>query len=365
MSEFHDKPFDEAKQSKLGLFRGYIREWLPVFLARSKRRPPSVKRVQVLDLFSGPGRDVAGTPGSPVITMEELKQFCVERGDLKADDVHVRMVFNDAKSEHIKQLELEVATTACPGPCCDVECSALPFRDALEQHLPSICSADTANLIIMDQCGVKEVTPDLVRELAECCMTDILFFMSSSFILRFINTPELGGKFDMPPEDLKNIEYNTIHRYVCDHYREKLGDIEYYLAPFSIKKGSNIYGVIFGSGCLRGLDKFLKVCWKADGVTGEANYNIDGDFAWGKQNLLPGLNVSKKTELFGKDLSQFLADGDRDNRDVYRFCLCHGFLPGDAKKILREMQQAGALAVTNIETGLYWFSLNRTIPSRQ
>ncbi len=351
MALFHDTPFDDATLSKLKLFQGYIREWLPVFLTKYTGYRRNRAAVNVFDFFSGPGHDIAGNPGSPIIIVEELKQFCDERGAVKADDVRVRLVFNDVRQDHVEKLRAAVAKIACPKGCCSIEYSSLPFQEALQQHLPHIQRPDTANLVIMDQRGVKEVTPEVVRQLADCGATDIIFFISSSFIRRFIDTPELGGKFDSEAEEIKTVEYNAVHRYVCGYYREKLTDQEYYLTPFSIKKGRNIYGVIFGSGSLYGLEKFLKVCWKEDAVTGEANYKIDGYFAWaGHRSLFPQHNAIRKVDIFDRDLRQFIMDTSPDNREVYKFCLTHGFLPKSAKESLRTLQDKGELAVTEIAT---------------
>ena len=57
---------------------------------------------------------------------------------------------------------------------------------------------------------------------------------------------------------------------------------EYYLAPFSIKKGANIYGVIFGSGYPLGMDRFLQVAWAKDAISGEPNFDIHRD------SIVPG-----------------------------------------------------------------------------
>ena len=59
----HQKPFDEGTRDKLELYREYLREWLPVFINGS-----SVDILQIFDFFAGPGFDVDGNPGSPVIT---------------------------------------------------------------------------------------------------------------------------------------------------------------------------------------------------------------------------------------------------------------------------------------------------------
>ncbi len=364
MDKFHNTEFDAATQLKLALFRGYIREWLPVFLTKN------FQKVNLYDLFAGPGYDAYGNPGSPVIIVEEMNQFFQTYPDLK-DSANVRMVFNDYKQLKIVKLKQAVEQLARSPSCCSIEYSRQPFQKALQQYLPEIASKNSANLIIMDQFGFKEVTPEVIRQLAECSTTDILFFIPSSFIKRFIETPEVGGKFDMDSEQVKSRDYNTIHRFVCEYFRQKLGSQEYCLAPFSIKKGSNIYGVIFGSQSLFGLDKFLKVCWALDPVTGEANYNIDGDFAWAQKGLFPGMNTISKEDKFQHDLKVFVHDRSPTNHDVYKFTLTQGFRPQRATGLLRKMRQNGQLVVTDLDSkrsstqgGYYiaWDEYNKQLP---
>jgi hypothetical protein len=209
-----------------------------------------------------------------------------------------------------------------------------------------------ANLVIMDQFGVKEVTPDIIRSLARCSVTDILFFISTSFIRRFIETPEIQSKYDLNCDEIKNMEYNVIHRYICEYYRGKLAGMQYYLAPFSIRKGSNIYGVIFGSSHLLGLEKFLKVCWSLDSVTGEANYNIDNDFSWaGEQSLFEEDNRISKIGLFEKELQTYIASQKPDNLALNEFCLTNGFPPTKAGEVLASLQAKEKLVVREIGTG--------------
>jgi len=293
-----------------------------------------------------------------------MKQYCQTNPELRASNVAVRMVFNDIDPQNIDQLQDAIQQVACSQDCCRIEYSAQPFQDALQKHLPDIAERSSANLIIMDQCGVKEVTPQVIRQLAECSTTDILFFISSSFILRFIDTPELGGKFDMEADEVKTVDYRAIHRYVCRYFREALRDQEYYLSPFSIKKGSNIYGLVFGTSNLLGLEKFLTVCWNLDPVTGEANYNIDGDFAWAEEALFSELNEIRKVDLFKQKLLEFIAKDSPDNRRLCRFCLTNGFSPKKAGEILKSLQADERLTVTEIETekparrGAFYISYN-------
>ena len=101
---FHDHPFDLATKIKLEIFRRYIREWLPVMLTSPTDGRKPFTRANILDFFSGPGRDLLGVPGSPLIVQEEIKAYCRTRGDRKGNIV-VRMVFNDIDGENIARLQ--------------------------------------------------------------------------------------------------------------------------------------------------------------------------------------------------------------------------------------------------------------------
>ena len=364
MVEFHDKSFDAGTKRKLELFRGYLREWIPVFLTASPHRP-NCTRVNIYDFFAGPGRDTEGNAGSPLIVVDELRQYCQHNRELKAPGIDVRIHFNDKEADHIEQLRKATAELSCPEECCRISFSALPFQDAFDQHLPDIQHPGSANLVIMDQCGVEEVTPDVLRGLAQCRTTDVLFFIASAFIRRFPEQFRIADELQIPSDEISATDYNKIHRHICDFYRGHLLDLAYYLAPFSIKKGSNIYGVIFGSGHLRGLEKFLKVCWKQDEVTGEANFNIDRDPSWhGQLSIFEEENVIRKMDQFSHDLKTYIANESPNNRDLYAFSLTHGFLARHAREILSKLRSSGALSIVPLpgepqpRSGAYYLNLD-------
>ena len=70
----HSEPFDASTLVKLDLYRRYVRAWIPVFL-NSGIAP---QRIQIFDFFAGPGRDLNGVSGSPVIALEEIKLALVK-----------------------------------------------------------------------------------------------------------------------------------------------------------------------------------------------------------------------------------------------------------------------------------------------
>jgi len=351
---FHESEFDDGTQVKLAIFRGYIRKWLPVFLT-ARKSGRNQEQVNLFDFFAGPGADAGGNPGSPRIIQDELKEFCHVHGDMKAEGVQVKLHFSDNNRKHIEQLDECLKENACPKDCCQLCLSPQPFQVAFKGALTTMQKPGAANLVIMDQFGVKEVTPDVVNTFAGCRMTDILFFISSSYIRRFAGEPSIQNYFSMNAQQLGESDYKSIHRHICQYFRSKLSKgMEYHLAPFSIKKSSNIYGVIFGSRSLYGLQKFLEVCWDLDAATGEANYDIDDDPArHGDRFLFSEMNAIKKQDAFQRDLEEMLRgkSPQANNLNVYRFTLESGFLPKHGNAHLRLLQKSGKLEVTDPNTG--------------
>ncbi len=349
--KFHKEVFDQPTQLKLDIFRKYIREWLPVFLSKKYANGSAVfKQINLYDYFAGPGTDAKGTFGSPLIIQEEVKAFCAAKSALKAD-VPVKMLFNDIEEEFIEELKQNVASHRCQKNCCSFEFSAKPFQELLSDHLPEMRQKGHANLILLDQFGVKEVSPEIIRSLLDCGTTDIMFFISSSYINRFVATVEFQNRFSIDPAQLKDIEYNAIHRFICEYFRSSLGGTDALVAPFSIKKGRNIYGVIFASRDMLGMEKFLKVCWTLDAIAGSANYNIDNEICYKGDSLFAEFNKPTRVSVFEQDILNFIQTARPDNTALYRFCLGNGFHSSKANDILGELQDKGRIEVRDAGSG--------------
>lgn len=341
--DFHAEPFDAGTTKKLEIFRRYIRSWLPVFLAANK----GYKNVALYDFFAGPGKDARGVAGSPLIIIEELKAYLGNPTKPHAQGIRVKLYFND--DDNNKYLELDKAIKAeKTSGLFDIEVANEDFGNAFEAKFSAISAPHTANLIILDQSGIKHVTEDVFRRLINCKTTDILFFISSAIINRFAGEQGIARYFPgISKEKIKELEPGHIHRFVCDYYRRLIPTAKaYYLAPFSIKKQANIYGVIFGTNHLRGLEKFLDVCWKLDPMTGEANYNIDGDAFWNEKTLFKELDTAQKMDEFQENLIVESQKKPMTNRDVYRYCVENGFLPKHANEILTALRRSGRLSLS-------------------
>lgn len=359
IESFFSDTFDEGTLLKLQIFSRYIREWLPVFLVRwrlANGKNIQPQKVNLYDFFAGAGRDEHGTPGSALRLLEEIKEFCSKNGGIRASGIEPSILFNDVNSVHIELLQKEVEAVRCQGKCCNIRFSVKKFHDALMDEISGMRGKDVACLAIMDQFGLSEISKEVITLLDTCPKTDFLFFITSSFISRFAKQKGIKERFH-----LGTCNFYSVHRAVCEYYKSILPTgSTLHLAPFSIrKKNGNIYGVIFGSHHLYGLEKFLKVCWELDSATGEANYDIDNDgpVRDGQMDLF-GNDKIKKTDKFENELMEFIRQGVTlytiskktvtspvTNRDIYRFTLEHGFLPKHATDILHGRNKNGEITV--------------------
>lgn len=113
---FHTKPFDEGTLTKLRIFELYAREWLPVFLA--KTRPPR-REIHLFDFFAGPGMDTAGQLGSPLRLLTQLRNYQRLAG---WPQVKVCAHFFDASPSKVRELNDHIRARGLelPGVALDV-----------------------------------------------------------------------------------------------------------------------------------------------------------------------------------------------------------------------------------------------------
>jgi len=119
-----------------------------------------------------------------------------------------------------------------------------------------------------------------------------------------------------------------------------------FIGHFSIKKKSNIYGLVFGSHHWRGMQKFLQVVWKLDPACGEADYEMEADTAQGEMYFDEGRTGFKKrkVEVFQQQLSELITSGVlTTDKAVFLHCLTNGFLSGVAKDVYARLHKSNIL----------------------
>lgn len=286
--DINNKPYDEATQLKLNIFRKCFREWFPVFVYNK-----TVNNIYIYDMFAGSGTDTEGRLGSPLILLEEAigdngkycEQICKETNKT------VIFGFNEKKQEKENLLKDTIAKkyAECKTSCVLENCvyskntyvHAAPFSEILNSAKFDHILADkhSAKFILLDQYGFSQITNDVFLKLVKSHTTDFIFFISSSFIKRFKEQAAVSKYFDTQKIKFEESRPNECHRIIADYFRNLLpNNIEYYINHFTIRKHSNYYGLIFGTSHSLGMEKFVKVCWQEDPLSGESNCNINNDF---------------------------------------------------------------------------------------
>jgi three-Cys-motif partner protein len=329
-ADFHKKPFDEGTLTKLQIFELYSREWLPVFLAPERPLRPEI---HLFDFFAGPGTDVVGELGSPLRLLRQLKGY---QGMAGWPNVKVHVHFFDASQSKIKQLEANIDSHQLRLPKVNFDIRALKFEDAIQRCAATLANSQAAKLLFIDQFGVDHVTPEVFRQLVSFPTCDFLFFLSSSTLYRFRDHPAIKQKITRPDD------HYQVHQAAFDYYQGLLPNpADYFLAPFSIKKGPNIYGIIFGSAHPLGMDKFMQVAWKKDEMNGEADFDINRDYIPQGEMLLAfdEFRPSKIT-AFERHLEQLLREGRLKNElDVAHVCFNHGVRRQQAESVLMKLKK--------------------------
>lgn len=113
------------------------------------------------------------------------------------------------------------------------------------------------------------------------------------------------------------------------------------LRRFSIKKDSNIYGLIFGSGHPLGVEKFLDICWEKDMQRGEANFDIDGEnIDEAAPSLFSQMNTPNKIQVFFAELKAKIPTKKlKTDRDIFLFAINTGFTNKHIDPVIEKLRQ--------------------------
>ncbi len=342
-----EKPFDDGTKVKLEIFRNYLVEWLPVFISSYEKT--HWENIFIYDFFAGEGKDVNGTLGSSLIILDVLNGF---EHLISTTKVKINIVFNEKDDKTYKKLLSNISAFQYNKEKVFVHTYNKPFQDLFAELYPKMMNHNNLpKLMILDQFGIKEITNDIFKKLISFKRTDFIFFISSSFVRRFNELSEFKTYLSITKESFEDSKPFHSHKVVFNYYKS-LVDTNYMLAPFSIKKGINIYGLIFGSNHTLGIEKFLKVGWKINPNTGDANYNIDEEkILDGQLSVFDEENTIKKLGLLESKLKDLiLNEKETSLYKIYLKTLDFGCQPKHCNEILRKLEKENKINTIKTRT---------------
>lgn len=332
--------FDEATKLKLDIFGECFEEWLPVF-----SNDLYTKAVYVFDFFAGSGKDVKANLGSPLVLLNKAKgkdrKYCLNAKK------EIKFFFNEgveAKSLELQQNVDEYIAKCKQENDCD-ECiysyavKNYDFQDIFSNQsiLNVLNDKSLGKFILLDQYGFKQINDDIFEQLVSFPKTDFIFFISSSNIRRFKEHESVMKYIQTNKISFNEAEPKECHRQIADYYRSFIKK-EYYIHHFTIKKGANYWGLIFGSGHTLGMEKFLKVCWNHDPLSGDANYNIDNN--WEATSLFASLGENIKKDTISVELRGLILNGEiSDNIIGLKYTMNRGCEPKLFTEVVKELER--------------------------
>jgi len=337
--DHHEKAYDDGTILKLEIFERYVEAWLPTFIMQK-----NVSEINIVDFFAGPGYDIEGKEGSPIRILKKIDSFF---GFLQKNNTKINFYLNEFDNQKFESLQ---------GNCneyleknkrikkfVNFEYSNKDFDVIFEEIIEK--TKYKSSLYIIDQCGVKFTNQENFSKLEKLNQTDFLFFISSSFFKRF-NTQDAAKKhLEINAEALKKNPYNFIHRSVLETYRSLIPEkSRLKIYPFSIKKGANIYGIIFGSKHPVGVEKFLRIAWDKNKINGEADYDIDEDAKKSQMEMdfIKGRTIKKltKVEKFEIKLRRYIKLKEVvTNKVLYHETINQGHIPLHTRECLKRLKQ--------------------------
>jgi len=341
IKDLHENPFNESTITKLGIFEDYAQAWIPTFVMQG--RSP----IRIFDFFAGTGYDKAGVAGSPIRILRKLRE---QIGPIFSMKVKITVHLNEYEPNKRNQSKFQLLQTACEEFLDDnrdlKRAIEVVFHNKdFEVLFPELKSdiASVPSLVFLDQNGIKFLSPQYLLELEKMRETDFLYFASASYLWRFGDVPEFTKHLQIDLQELQKEGYPFVHRNFIKQLRGTLPlNTKLKLYPFSLKKGSNIYGIIFGATHPAAFEKFLNIAWRANNINGEADFDIDDDISKRQGELFePQLS---KLELFQRDVRERVLSGEfHDNIQLCNFSLEEGHPGKHAADVVRKMKKAGEI----------------------
>ena len=335
--DLHKKPFDTGTNCKLDIFEKYTQEWLPVMIMSK------YSHCCIYDMFAGPGFDLSGQAGSPIRILTQIlaqAQNIIDRKQV------VGLWFNEADNEKFEALktncsifieENELLKALQASSLLKINITQCRFEDIFEEQiLPALRRCPS--LLFLDQNGVKHLNK--FEQLVKIPRLDFLYFVSSSYYVRFGDTEAYQNVVRVDMSEIRISNYKDIHESLTNELRGLIppySDMRIY--PFSIKKDTNIYGIVFGSSNILGVDKFLRTTWKINPINGSANFDIEDDSGKIQMDLFEG-KLPTKIEKFQSDLKRAILNGEiSTNAQAYIFTIGNGHIPPHANEIIKQMKK--------------------------
>lgn len=330
---------------KVRLLKLYLEKYLNI-LSLSK----FVGNVHVYDLFCGEGIYENGGKGSPIITLEAIKNLFEQAQKTGTSTSKFLCRFNDIDKEKVNKVKSYVEQNGLDIPqIVTIKYSTDDYKQLVKEVAEEVDQfKKRKGFVFIDPYGYKEIRVNDIRNLLENGNTEVLLFLPTQFMFRFEKkaTPESLKEFIdelMPHEKWPKSETGiSFIEQLTEAFRKELGE-SYFVDSFIITRDKNqFFCLFFFTSHIYGFDRMLHVKWEIDEEEGRGWQFEEAPSLFSQTEKRPN------TEKFERRLTDFLRIR-RTNAEVYEFTLHCGHLPSHANQILIKLQNAGNLESLNAD----------------
>ena len=189
---------EEHSRRKHKILREYVFDYLRVRCGLPQQER---FRLAIVDAFAGGGRYDDGSPGSPLIIIDQLRQSVdavnIQRRTqgLKAVEVECLLILNDVDADVVQLLRSNVAplladiATGKPSLHLHVQYLSEPFEKAYDQIKIILDRGRYRNVIFnLDQCGHSHVDRNTIQDIMRSYVgAEIFYTFVISSLLAFLN----------------------------------------------------------------------------------------------------------------------------------------------------------------------------------
>lgn len=337
--DLHSKPFDNGTIAKLEIFEDYAQAWIPTFVMQK------TPVICIFDLFAGTGYDQNGIKGSPIRILDKIKNYI---GYIYQNKVKIKLFLNEFEPTKKNQKKFELLKHACfdyleNNKSLKNVVEIIFLNENFESLFPKLIDSikQYPSLVYLDQNGIKFLEANYLNALEKLNQTDFIYFVSSSYFKRFGTQEEFKKHFEINFDEINKNPYKFIHRVLINQIKAKLPTpTRLKLYPYTIRKGKNIYGIIFGAKHPRAVDKFLTISWNKNSVNGDANFDIDDDANKIQIDIFGNQSLTK-IELFQQKVKEKILNREISNNfELLEFVYQEGHIPKHADECLRQLKKS-------------------------
>lgn len=314
----------QHSKEKLKVYEEYLKRYLPVMI-----NSPFFYNVRIIEPFAGKGVDKEGNKGSALLAKKVISSFEKDKNYKK-----IKLYLNDKKEEHYKSLCEYVNSNNFQAKIYNKDANEF-IMDMFKYRIWK-----THSFMFIDPFGYTQIRNSTYDLLFYSQKTDILIFIPTSFIYRFLTSDEKNSEYrpianflnDFSVDEKVARKLNNINEFseeIVKGIKNRSKSKFVYKKQIICEKG-NIYHLFFFSKHIYGADKYLEAIWKIERDNPDL-FTFTGE--------LDDLDKS-----FEKEILKI----ERNNCELYRLGIEFGFCSSKQQEILKKLEDAKKIKIESI-----------------